>query len=444
VDQRTAQSGTGTLGKIVAASFVGTTIEWYDFFLYGTASALVFNKLFFPGFSEVAGTLAAFATFAAGFVVRPLGGIVFGHFGDRVGRRSMLVISLLLMGGATVLMGLLPTYNAVGIAAPILLVVLRLAQGIAVGGEWGGAVLMAVEHAPARWRGFYGSWPQGGAPAGLVLASGAFAIFSALPPEQFLDWGWRVPFLLSALLLVVGLFVRLKLVETPEFARVRQHGTRPRIPLLDVIRDHPGNVLRAFGACLAPFLVFYFFSVFVLTYATQELGIPRGTALWVVAIAATLEVITIPAYAALSDRIGRKTVFVGGAIAFAVLAYPYFLVVESGSPLLFGVASVIGLALVHPAMYGPLAALFAEMFSARVRYSGASLGYQIGGMLGGGFAPLILTSLFAVAGGSPWATVLYMAGTAIVTIAAVASVRVVTGEQGPDHVDTGINTAQAG
>ncbi|WP_084210659.1 MFS transporter [Pseudonocardia acaciae] len=412
-----------SIRQIATASFIGTVIEFYDFFLYGTAAALVFGKLFFPAASDLAGTLAAFATFAAGFVVRPLGGVVFGHFGDRVGRKSMLVTSLLLMGGSTMAIGLLPTYEAIGVGAPVLLVTVRLLQGIAVGGEWAGAVLMAVEHGPARRRGLYGSWPQAGAPAGLVLATAAFAAVAALPADQLLSWGWRVPFLLSVVLLAVGMFVRLRIEESGAFERVRQAGATARLPILEVLRRHPRNVLLAFGACLAPFLVFYLFSTFVLTYATTRLGIARSTALWVVVAAAALETVAIPLFALLSDRVGRKAVYVGGAGAVVVIAFPYFWLNTGGSPPMFAVTTIVGLSVVHAAMYGPLAAMFAEMFDVEVRYSGASLGYQVGGLLGGGFAPLILTALFAVAGGHYWAVGLYLVLSAVASIAAVLLVR---------------------
>jgi MFS transporter, MHS family, shikimate and dehydroshikimate transport protein len=414
-----------SIRQVAAASFIGTTIEWYDFFLYGTAAALVFGRLFFPAASDLAGTLAAFATFAAGFIVRPLGGVVFGHFGDRVGRKSMLVTSLLLMGGSTVAIGLLPTYHAIGVGAPVLLVAVRLLQGIAVGGEWGGAVLMAVEHAPAGRRGWYGSWPQAGASVGLVLATGAFACVAALPADQLLGWGWRVPFLLSVMLLAVGIFVRLRIEESGAFERLRRAGGTARVPFLEVFRRHPRNVVLAFGACLAPFLVFYMYSTFVLTYATTRLGISRNAALLVIVAAAALEAVTIPLFALLSDRVGRKPVYVGGAAAVVVIAFPYFWLNTnaSGSVAIFAVTTIIGLSVVHPAMYGPLAAMFAEMFDVKVRYSGASLGYQVGGLLGGGFAPLILTALFAVAGGHYWAVSLYLVLSAVASIAAVLLVR---------------------
>ena len=413
---------------VAAASFIGTTIEFYDFFVYGTAAALVFGTLFFSA-SGTAGTLAAFATFAAGFVARPLGGIVFGHFGDRIGRKSMLVLSLVLMGGSTALIGLLPTYASIGILAPILLVTVRIVQGIAIGGEWGGAVLMATEHGPSNRRGFYGSWPQAGAPAGLVLATAAFAPVAALPQDQLLSWGWRVPFLLSIVLLVVGLFVRLRVEESPAFEAIRRSGTTARMPLVEAIKRHPRNILVAFAACLAPFLVFYLFSTFVLSYATTTLGFSRGTALLVVCIAAAVEVVTIPAFALLSDHIGRKRVYVGGAVALALLAFPYFWLNSPGDTTAFAITTIIGLGLVHPAMYGPLAALFVEMFSARVRYSGASFGYQVGGMIGGGFAPLILTALFAARGGGYDLVAGYLILCALATIVGVLLARTADGDE---------------
>ncbi|GAB3680448.1 MFS transporter [Salinisphaera aquimarina] len=381
--------------RVMTASFIGTTVEFYDFFLYGTASALVFNNLFFPQFSDLAGTIAAFGAFAAGFIARPIGGLVFGHFGDRVGRKSMLIYSLVGMGVATTAIGFLPTYAQAGLIAPTLLVLCRLIQGFAVGGEWGGAVLMAVEHAPDNRRGLAGSWTQAGAPAGLVLATGAFGLFSLLPPDAFMSWGWRVPFMLSALLVVLGLVIRLKMEESPEFEAVRKSGNQSRMPLVDVVKRHPLNIVLAAGACMAPFVNFYFFAVFILTYATHTLGMDRGPVLIIVAIASAIEVATIPLVASLSDRLGRRRVFLFGAVLFGLYAYPFFWISSAGSDsvLTLGVLSVIGLSLVHPFMYGPMAALFAEMFSPAVRYSGASLGYQIGAILGGGFAPLIMTYL---------------------------------------------------
>jgi MHS family shikimate/dehydroshikimate transporter-like MFS transporter len=406
--------------KVIMASFIGTTVEWYDFFLYGTASALVFNQLFFPQFSPLAGTVAAFGAFAAGFIARPIGGIVFGHFGDRIGRKSMLVYSLLGMGLATVAIGFLPTYAQVGALAPVLLVVCRLIQGFAVGGEWGGAVLMSFEHSPENKRGLAGSWTQAGSPAGLVIATIAFGGFSLLPADAFLAWGWRMPFLLSALLVIVGLFIRLKVIESPEFQEVKDSGAKSRMPLIDALKKHPLNILLAIGSCLAPFVNFYLFATFVLTYGTVSLGMERSTVLTIVAIAAGLEVITIPLAAALSDRIGRRKVFLTGAALFAAFAYPFFLINEAAaSPWVLAISSVVGLTLIHPLMYGPMAALFAEMFSPAVRYSGASLGYQIGAILGGGFAPLIMTALLATGLGAAVALPPYLIIVSVLTFVAV-------------------------
>jgi MFS transporter, MHS family, shikimate and dehydroshikimate transport protein len=406
--------------RVVRASFIGTAIEWYDFYLYGTASALIFNRLFFPGFDPAVGTIAAFGTFAAGFLARPIGGVVFGHFGDRVGRKTMLIWSLVGMGVATFLIGLLPTYGQIGMAAPALLIVLRLFQGFAVGGEWGGAVLMSVEHAEKGRRGLAGSWTQTGSPAGLVLSTVAFGLVSLLPDEQFTSWGWRLPFLFSAILVVVGLFIRLRVIESPAFTAVEKAGRKSTMPLLDAIRRHRLNILLAIATCLAPFVNFYLFATFMLTYATTDLGIERPVALTIVAIAGTVAIVTTPLAAALSDRLGRRAVFLTGTVLFAIYAYPFFLINEAArSPVVLGITSVVGLSLIHPLMYGPLATLFAELFSPEVRYSGASLGYQIGGILGGGFAPLILTALLATGAGAAGAIPPYIIFVSLLTFVAV-------------------------
>jgi MHS family shikimate/dehydroshikimate transporter-like MFS transporter len=407
--------------RVITASFVGTAVEWYDFYLYGTASALVFNVLFFPDFDPLVGTIASFGTFAAGFLARPIGGIVFGHFGDRLGRKKMLVFSLVGMGAATFLIGVMPTYDQIGFLAPVLLIVLRLAQGFAVGGEWGGAVLMSVEHEEEHRRGLAGSWTQAGSPAGLVLSTIVFGLAATLPQDDFLAWGWRIPFLFSAVLVIVGLAIRLRVVESPEFeAAMQQEGEPVRLPALEAIRKHPLNILLAVAMCLAPFVNFYLFATFILTYATTQLGMDRGTVLLIVAVSALVEIATIPLAAALSDRIGRRKVFLAGTVLFALYAYPFFLINEALPGVwTFGITVFVGLALIHPFMYGPMATLFAEMFPPRVRYSGASLGYQIGAIFGGGFAPLILTALLATGLGAVATIPPYMILVSVLTFIAV-------------------------
>jgi MFS transporter, MHS family, shikimate and dehydroshikimate transport protein len=415
----TAKEHSKSITQVAVASFIGTAIKWYDFFLYGTAAALIFNRLFFPTFDPLSGTFAAFGTYAVGFVARPLGGIVFGHYGDKIGRKTMLSLTLVLMGVATFCIGLLPTYETIGAWAPMLLVLLRLVQGFGVGGEWGGAVLMAVEHAPAGKRGFYGSWPQVGVPAGLLLSTGVFAFVSTLPDQQFLTWGWRVPFLLSALLVGVGLFIRLRIAETPAFNRVQESGTAVSLPVLEAIRSHPRNILLAMGARLAENGVFYLYSVFVLVYVTEQLKLPRALVLNGVLLATACELIAIPAFGALSDRIGRRPVYMGGAAFSALFAFPFFWLLDTQQPGLVWLAIVLGLALGHGAMYGPQASFFSELFGTRVRYSGASLGYQLASVFAGGLSPLIATSLLQWTGGHPWPIALYMMAMALVTLVSV-------------------------
>lgn len=408
-----------TLRKVVLASFVGTTIEWYDFFLYGTAAALVFNELFFPGSSPAIGTLAAFGTFAVGFAARPLGGVVFGHFGDRVGRKSMLVISLLIMGIATFLIGLLPTHASIGILAPILLVVLRFAQGIGVGGEWGGAVLMSVEHAPKGKRGFYGSFPQMGVPAGLLLSTTVFALVQSTTSEAaFMAWGWRIPFLVSIVLIGVGLFIRLKVLESPAFQQVKDSGTRASKPIVEVLKKHPRSVLVAMGMRVAENGTFYILTVFVLAYGEDTLNLSRGTMLTGVIIAAAIGLLTIPLFGRLSDRFGRRPVYMAGALVSLAWAFPFFMLLDTKEPILIWLAIVVGVNLGHDLMYGPQAAYFSELFGTRVRYSGASLGYQLASVFAGGFAPLIAVALLAAGGGSPTLVAGYMAVMALITIVA--------------------------
>jgi len=404
------------LRSVVLASFIGTTIEWYDFFLYGTAAALVFNRLFFPNLDPLAGTLSAYGTYAVGFVARPLGGILFGHYGDRLGRKKMLVWSLLIMGAATALIGLTPTYDRIGIWAPVLLVVLRFFQGIGVGGEWGGAVLLAVEHSGGARRGFHGSWPQMGVPGGLLLSTGVFAALSAaLPESAFLAWGWRVPFLLSVLLIAVGLFVRLRILETPSFVRLKEAGAQSHTPLLEVFREYPREVLIGMGLRFAQNVVFYVYTVFVLSYGEKSLGYPRAVILRAVMIASLVGLVAIPFWSHLSDRIGRRPVYLGGAVASAVLAFPFFWLFEKG-PGFMALALVLGINVGHDMMYGPMAAYFSELFGTRVRYTGASLVYQLTSVVSGGVAPFVATLLLARHGSG--AVAAYIVGCCAITVAA--------------------------
>ncbi|SNS33219.1 metabolite-proton symporter [Streptosporangium subroseum] len=380
--------------RVIAASLVGTSLEWYDFFLYGSAAALVFNKLFFPTFEPLTGTLLAFLTYAIGFVARPLGGIVFGHFGDRAGRKNVLVVTLLLMGIATFLIGLLPGYTTIGVAAPLLLVSLRFLQGFGLGGEWGGAVLMSIEHGDPRRRGFNASWPQVGVPAGNLLAAGVLGILSAtLSEDAFLSWGWRVPFLLSGLLVIVGLWIRLRIVESPLFAEVERSGRKARMPLLEVLRTHPRALISAILARIGVDVAFYTFVTYILAYVTGPLKLDRGVALNAVLIGSACQLFLIPLFGALSDRVGRRPVYLAGVVGAAVWVFAFFPLLDTKSFPVIALASIVALAC-HAAMYGPQAAFIAELFSTRLRYSGASMGYQVAGVFGGALAPIIALSLF--------------------------------------------------
>ncbi|HEY6580397.1 MAG TPA: MFS transporter [Rubrobacter sp.] len=406
------------IGQVALASFIGTAIEWYDYFLYGTAAALVFNQLFFPQFAPLTGTLAAFATFAVGFFARPVGGVVFGHFGDRIGRKSMLVITLLIMGGATFLIGLLPTFDAVGVLAPILLVALRFLQGFAVGGEWGGAILMAVEHAPDESRNFYASWPQLGSPAGLILSTVVFTAFSSLSEEQFLAWGWRVPFLLSIVLIGVGLFIRLRIMESPTFQRVRELGAESSVPLLEVLKSYPVAALLSMGVVLVNIGGFYLVVTFTLAYATEQLGVARNATLIGLLLAGVAEIAGIILLARTADRIGRRPVAIASAAFVTIFAFPFFWLVDTGSVALLWLAMSLW-TFSAGALYGVTGALISELFEARVRYSGISLGYQMAGVLGGALAPLIATALVQWAGGSSWPVATYLFAMSFVSLAAV-------------------------
>ncbi|MEU4091451.1 MFS transporter [Streptomyces sp. NPDC026673] len=422
-----APTAPGSLRRIVAASLIGTTIEWYDFFLYGSAAALVFNKLFFPEQDPLVGTLLSFLTYAVGFAARPVGALVFGHFGDRLGRKRLLVLSLLLMGGATFCIGLLPTYATIGVAAPVLLTVLRLVQGFALGGEWGGAVLLVSEHGDAERRGFWASWPQTGAPAGQLLATGVLSALTALTSDAaFTSWGWRIPFLLSGVLVLVGLWIRLSVDESPVFktalaraeARRSEESAIERLPLLAVLRDHWRDVLVAMGARMAENISYYVITAFVLVYAVTHAEVDRQTALNCVLIASAVHFAVIPAWGSLSDRVGRKPVYLIGAAGVGLWAFPFFALIDTGSFPALLLAITVGLVL-HGAMYAPQAAFFSEMFATRMRYSGASIGAQFASVAAGAPAPLIATALLVDTGGSTYIS-LYVILAALITLVAVA------------------------
>jgi metabolite-proton symporter len=393
VNRVPAAKAPSSVRKVIVASLIGTSLEWYDFFIYGTAAALVFNQLFFPTFEPLVGTLLAFTTYAVGFVARPLGGLIFGHYGDRIGRKNVLVVTLLLMGIATFAIGLLPTYATIGIWAPILLVALRFLQGLGLGGEWGGAVLMTLESGGANRRGLNASWPQVGVPVGLLLANGILALMGALTDEPaFLSWGWRVPFLLSGLLVLVGLWIRMTIAESPLFREVEESHTKAGAPIMEVLRSYPKQVLLAIGARVGVDVAFYTFVLFITTYVATYLKLPRNYALNAVLIAAAIQVVLIPLFGSLSDRFSRRPVYLAGAIGAAVWVFVFFILLDTGQFWLIVLAAVVALVF-HAAMYGPQAAFISEMFPTRVRYTGASMGYQLAGIIGGALAPIISVAL---------------------------------------------------
>ncbi|MGP3957496.1 MFS transporter [Nonomuraea sp. 3N208] len=407
-----------SIKKIVAASLIGTTIEWYDFFLYGSAAALVFNTLFFPTSDPLTGTLLAFLTYAVGFVARPLGGLVFGHFGDRVGRKTLLVVSLLMMGVATFLIGCLPTYETLGPAAALLLTALRLVQGFALGGEWGGAVLIVSEHGDNARRGFWASWPQAGAPGGNLLATGVLAALAAWQPDEaFLSWGWRVPFLLSGVLVLIGLWIRLSISESPVF---QQAPPEERAPIVGVLRYHWKDVLTAIGARLAENISFYLLTVFVITYAKSN-NIPNSTVLNAVLIASAIHFVTIPMWGALSDRVGRRPIYLAGAAGIGVWIFAFFPLIDTGNFFAITLAVTVGL-LFHGMMYGPQAAFFSELFGTRMRYTGVSIGAQLSAIVAGALAPLIAVALLKTYSSSVPIS-LYLGLAAVLTLIAVYTAR---------------------
>lgn len=391
------------LRRVVVASVIGTTIEWYDFFLYGIVAGLVFNHVFFPETSPWMGTMLAYATFAVGFVARPLGGVVFGHFGDRIGRKSMLILTLMIMGTATFLIGLLPTYATLGVWASVLLLVLRVFQGIGLGGEWGGSVLMAYEYASPEKRGLYASLPQVGLAIGLCLGTGVVALLSLLPEDQFMGWGWRVAFLLSAILVFVGLYIRLRIFETPEFANVKAQRKEAKIPIVEMFAHYKKNILLGMGARYIDGVCFNIYAVFAIGYLANQLHLPRTTALIGVTIASLVMIVFIPVFGSLSDRIGRSKVYGWGSVVTGAMAFPSFWIFHNtADPLWIWLAIVIPFGIVYSAVYGPEAALFAELFDTRVRYTGISFVYQFSGIFASGLTPIIATALFPLGGNEPW------------------------------------------
>lgn len=420
-----ADDSAKTVRTALAASLVGTTIEWYDFFLYATAASLVFNNAFFPDQSSLVGTLLSFATFAVGFVVRPIGGFVFGHVGDRIGRKRTLALTMLLMGGATALMGVLPTAAQIGVLAPILLLLLRIVQGFALGGEWAGAVLLAVEHSPPKRRGLFGSIPQVGLALGLALGTGVFALLQVvMSDEAFQSYGWRIAFLLSIALVVVGVVVRLKATETPEFERARASGDTSTVPVRDVfrppaLRSTVLGMLSRWGEGAA----FNTWGVFAISYATGTLHFAKVPTLVVVTVAALLMAALIPVSGLLADRYGPKRVYASGIAAYALAVFPVFALFGTGSLTAFAIGMVLVFGVVHAWFYGAQGTLYASLFPTRIRYTGLSTVYQLSGVYSSGLTPLILTALIAAAGGSPWLACAYLVLTGVISVAATLALR---------------------
>ncbi|ASR36546.1 MFS transporter [Prauserella marina] len=386
--------------RILAASFIGTAIEFYDFYIYGTAAALVFGTLFFPTFSPLAGTLAAFATFGVGFVARPVGAVVFGHFGDRIGRKTMLIVSLLTMGVGTVAIGLLPTYDMIGIGAPVLLVICRFMQGFGLGGEWGGAVLLATEYAPKNRRGLWSSFPQLGPAVGFIIAGAAFLVLGAtIPEEAFNSWGWRIPFLASAVLIVVGLYVRTKIAETPVFEKAMKEQEKSKAPIVEVVKRQPRTLLLATCSFILAHTLFYTITTFSLSYGTEVLDLNKNMLLISAMVAAAVMGIATPILAVYSDRVGRRRVCMGAAILAMVWAFPLFALINTGEPFLVALGMSVGM-IAFAALFAPMGAYLPELFATRYRYTGSSVAYNASSIVGGGLSPILATQLVASTGSS--------------------------------------------
>jgi MFS transporter, MHS family, shikimate and dehydroshikimate transport protein len=413
---------TQRIGVIAFAGMIGTVIEWYDFLIYGSAAALVFNKSFFPNVDPRIGTLAALGTFGVGFLARPIGGAIFGHFGDRLGRKSMLMLTMMLMGLSTGAIGLLPTYAQIGIWAPVLLVLLRVMQGIALGGEWGGASLMVLEHAPLGRRGLFGSLVQVGFPIGLVSASAVFSLVSTLPVADFQAWGWRIPFIVSVALVAVGMFVRARLPETPVFEEMKARGQIVRSPFLEIVLENPRTFLIATGLKLSEVSWVYILTVFVVVYATTNLGLSKSLMLNAISLAALLELFTLPLFGHLSDVFGRRSLYFAGVAFTIVFAFPLFWLLNMGTPAIVIPTVIVALNLGHGLMFAPESTYFPELFGPSVRYSGASLGFQVSAAIGGGFAPVIATALASYMGGTAGVSIMLIL-LALITLAATLFAR---------------------
>lgn len=413
--------------RVSFASAIGATLEWYDFFIFGSAAALVFNKLFFPAFDPVAGTIASLASFAIGFIARPVGGIVFGHYGDRIGRKAMLVLSLLMMGGVTFLIGLLPTYQSIGLGAPILLTTLRFLQGFAVGGEWGGATLMVIEHSPAKKRGFYGSWPQMGISAALILSTGVMAVTSAATtPEQFAAWGWRVPFLLSGVLVVVGFIIRRRVSESPSFQKLQRTHTAEKMPIATVLATQKKRTLQIVAAQAAENSSFFVISVYALVYLTQNLHIERPLAIRALMIASFFMLLSQPFFGALSDRIGRKKVYMGGMIFLGAFIYPFFKMLDTGSYPVIVTAMTLAMTIGLGSTLSAQPALISEQYPAAIRYSGVSVAYQLATVIWSGPTP-ILAALFVMWAGGYWLLAAYIVLAAVISVLGIMPLREAAG-----------------
>jgi metabolite-proton symporter len=408
-------------GRVIFASFLGTALEWYDFFVYGTVAALVFGKIFFPSYDQTTGILLAFGTFAVGFIARPVGALLFGHMGDTIGRKRVLVITMILMGVSTVAIGLLPTYEQIGLASTFLLILMRIGQGLALGGEWGGAVLIVAENGDEKNRGFHTSWAQIGVPVGNLLSVGIIAAVSLLvSEEQFLAWGWRIPFVASLVLILVGLWVRSGLHESPEFAELAGKRETQTRPLVELVKNQPRELLVACCVRIGTDVAFYVFSLFVLTYVTARLGVARTVALQGVLVASAIQIFVIPFVASLSDRYGRRGIFLIGSIGAAIWSFPFFTMLDTRDPMLITLAICVAMTF-WALMYGPLAAFLTELFPTNVRYSGLSLGYQLAGIFGGGLAPLIATWLLKEYDSATAISVYVALALALTTLAMVMS-----------------------